>query len=265
MKPLILENMQRQMALPPCVESALTPIMDWSDTGIVLSARKHGETSVIVSLLTSGHGRHLGLVRGGAGRRSRGVYQAGNVVAATWKARLEEHLGSFTCEMTRAVAVDYLDDPMRLAGLSALAAVTEAALPEREPHDVLYRRFTAMIDDLKSGGWLEDYVSFELELLAELGFGLDLSQCAATGETEDLIYVSPKSGRAVSRGAGAPYKEKLLPLPAFLVNAGLAGAGEEAAANGDILDGLALTGHFLERHVFIHRARGGAAPRPRIK
>ncbi|MFP6735700.1 MAG: DNA repair protein RecO [Rhodospirillales bacterium] len=232
--------------------------MDWTDTGIVLAARKHGETSVIVSLLTAAHGRHLGLVRGGAERRSRGVYEVGNVVAATWKARLEEHLGSYRCELTRAVAVDYLDDPLRLAGLSALAAVTEAVLPEREPHAALHGRFLGMIDDLKNGGWLAGYVVFEMELLAELGFGLDLSECAATGAAEDLIYVSPKSGRAVSRAGGAPYKEKLLPLPAFL--AGADGAPEA----GDVMDGLLLTGYFLDRHVFIHRPHGGPAARQRF-
>jgi DNA repair protein RecO (recombination protein O) len=247
--------------------------MDWTDTGIVLAARKHGETSVIVSLLTAEHGRHLGLVRGGAGRRSRGVFETGNVVAATWKARLEEHLGNYVCELTRAVAVDYLDDPLRLAGLSALAAVTEAALPEREPHAALFGRLTGLIDGLKGGGWPADYVMFEMVLLSELGFGLDLSACAATGSAEDLIYVSPKSGRAVSREGGAPYREKLLPLPPFLAGAaGASGAAGGAGApgasgapdTGALIDGLTLTGYFLERHVFVHRRHGAPAARQRF-
>ena len=239
-------------------ESVLTVVMDWSDTGVVLRAHKHGETSVIVSLLTAKHGRHLGLVRGGAGRRARGVYETGNLVAATWKARLEEHLGAYTCELTRAVAVDYLDDPLRLAGLAALAAVTEAALPEREPHETLFGLFSALIDDLQGDNWLANYVAFEIEVLGEMGFGLDLSECAATGAAEDLIYVSPKSGRAVSGEGGAPYKEKLLPLPAFL-------AGEDTAPEAaDILDGLALTGYFLDRHVFNHLHHGTPAARQRL-
>ncbi|MEE2761040.1 MAG: DNA repair protein RecO [Pseudomonadota bacterium] len=232
--------------------------MYWTDIGIVLTARKHGETSVIVSLLTAKHGRHLGLVHGGAGRRARGVYEAGNLVSATWKARLEEHLGSYTCELTRAVAVDYLDDPLRLAGLAALAAVTEAALPEREPHEPLFGLFSALIDDLQGDNWLANYVAFEIEVLGEMGFGLDLSECAATGTTENLIYVSPKSGRAVSGQGGAPYKEKLLPLPAFLATE------DTTPGAADILDGLALTGYFLNRHVFTHRLHGAPAARQRL-
>lgn len=236
--------------------------MDWTDTGIVLAARKHGETSVIVSLLTGEHGRHLGLVRGGAGRRARGVYETGNVVAATWKARLEEHLGSFSCELTRAVAAEHLDHPLRLAGLSALAAVTEAALPEREPHEALFGHFARLIDDMTSGNWMRDYVAFEMELLTEMGFGLDLSECAATGATDDLIYVSPKSGRAVSRAGGAPYKGKLLPLPAFLAGAGP--SDDDLPGAVDVMDGLTLTGYFLERHVFVHRRGGAPAARQRF-
>jgi DNA repair protein RecO (recombination protein O) len=238
--------------------------MDWTDTGIVLAARKHGETSVIVSLLTNEHGRHLGLVRGGAGRRARGVYETGNVVAATWKARLEEHLGSYSCELTHAVAAEHLDHPLRLAGLSALAAVTEAALPEREQHGLLFGHFARLIDDLTGGNWMRDYVAFEMALLTEMGFGLDLSACAATGETDDLIYVSPKSGRAVSRAGGAPYKEKLLPLPAFLAGAGTEAGAEAEAKPGDVMDGLLLTGYFLERHVFVHRRSGAPAARQRF-
>jgi len=232
--------------------------MDWTDSGIVLGAKKHGESSVIVSLLTTEHGRHLGLVRGGAGKRARGIYEAGNVVSATWRARLEDHLGSYTCEMTRAVAVDYLNDPLRLAGLTALCALAETALPERQHHPALYGRFWGLIEDLPGDNWQQDYVLFELELLSELGFGLDLSACAGTGATEDLIYVSPKTGRAVSAAAGEIYKEKLLPLPAFLLEEGITASAE------DIRAGLILTSHFLERTVFVHHRSGAPAARQRF-
>ncbi len=192
--------------------------MDWTEDGIVLAARKHGEASAVVQLFTRGHGRHAGLVRGGAGSKARGVYQAGNLVAARWRARLAEHLGSFTCELVRSHAAAILDDPLRLAGLASACAVAEATLPERHPYPELYDAFAAMIGALANDpAWSAVYVHWELTLLGELGFGLDLGRCAATGATDDLVYVSPKSGRAVSRLAGEPYRDRLLPLPGFLV------------------------------------------------
>jgi DNA repair protein RecO (recombination protein O) len=226
--------------------------MDWTDTGIVLSARKHGENGVILSLMTEGHGRHLGLVRGGTGRRSRGLYQPGNAVSATWRARLEDHLGSYSCELVQAHAAAVLDDPVRLAGLSALVAVIEAALPERETHPRLYRDAVELVANMTAPDWLEHYVRFELVLLRDLGFGLDLTSCAATGRNDQLAYVSPRTGRAVSASAGEPYRDKLLPLPAFLT-------GENRAAPAEVLQGLQLTGYFLERTVFAHAAKGPAA------
>ena len=220
--------------------------MNWSDEGYVLSVRRHGEAAAIVNLLTREHGRHAGLVRGGAGRRLRGVLQPGNLVAAEWRGRVAEHLGSYTVEGMRDHAAGLLSDGNRLAGLTAAAAVTEAALPEREPHLAAHDGFAALLSALaETPNWAAIYVRFELGLLAELGFGLDLSHCAATGSTEDLAYVSPRSARAVSREAAAPYKEKLLPLPGFL----LPKAGEKLARQ-DILDGLKLTGYFLQTAVF---------------
>ena len=190
--------------------------MEWSDTGIVLSARRHGESAAVVSLLTEHHGRHAGLVQGARGRRGRGLYEPGNTLAARWQARLAEHLGRYTCELVRAQSSVLLDDPPRLAALAAVCALTEATLAERHPYPQVYRALGHLLDALEANErWAETVVRWELVLLGELGFGLDLSACAATGAVEGLAYVSPRSGRAVSREAGAPYVEKLLPLPPF--------------------------------------------------
>ncbi len=218
--------------------------MEWTDEGIILSARKHGETSAIVTLLTRAYGRHAGLVRGGAGKGARGVLQPGNRVEARWRARLAEHLGTLTCEMNHAFAAAVLDDADRLAALSAACAVAEAALPEREPFPPVYDGLLALLGAIENDVWPVAYIRWELGLLTQLGFGLDLSECAATGRNDQLAYVSPKSGRAVSMAAGEPYKGKLLALPAFLAGGG------NGATPGALLDGLRLTGHFLEHHVF---------------
>tara|TARA_B100002051_G_scaffold255403_1_gene271000 strand:+ start:59 stop:790 length:732 start_codon:yes stop_codon:yes gene_type:complete len=220
--------------------------MEWHDDGIVLTARKHGESSAIVTLLTREHGRHAGLVRGGMGRRKRGLFQPGNRVRATWRARLAEHLGSYTCEMTAAVAAPFMDDRLRLAGLSAICAVAEAALPERERYEPVYEGMRILLDVLDQDIWPTIYVKWEMGLLQELGFGLDLTCCAATGITENLTYVSPKSARAVSADAAEPFKHVLLRLPGFLIDTG------QTASWPDIADGLRLTGFFLDRQVFAH-------------
>lgn len=218
--------------------------MQWQDEGVVLAARRHGETAAVATLFTRDHGRHAGLVRGGAGRRARPLYQPGNRLSVTWRARLPEHLGALTAEPLRLYAALLLDDPARLAALGAACALIEARLPERDPHPALYRALVDLLDDLSGRpDWPADYVRFELALLAELGFGLDLSACAVTGSHEDLAYVSPRSGRAVSRGAAGAYADRLLPLPGFL-----AGGGPPDAA--EVLDGLRLTGYFLRRHLF---------------
>ena len=229
--------------------------MEWSDTGIVLSARRHGESAAVVSLLTERHGRHAGLVHGARGRRGRGLYQPGNTLAARWQARLPEHLGRYTCELVRAQSSMLLDDAPRLAALAAVCALTEATLPERHPYPQVFGTLRHLIDALEAGGrWAEAVVRWELALLGELGFGLDLAACTATGATHDLAYVSPRSGRAVSREAGAAHAEKLLPLPPFL-------AGDAPASPADIVAGMRLTGWFLEKHVFAEQ--GGRMPRAR--
>lgn len=235
--------------------------MNWSDIGIVLSARKYGEGSAIVSLMTLTHGRHMGLVRGGSGKRARGIYQAGNLVSADWRARIEEQLGSFTCELLKPEAALYLDDSLRLAGLSSACAVLEVALPEREPHPEVYESLFNFIANLESEDWLERYVRWEIALLAELGFGLDLTSCASTGQADELIYVSPKSGRAVSTTAGEPYKDKLLALPGFLQRAGEAVGKPDYNA---IYQGLHLTSYFMDRNVFIHNRNGAPPARTRL-
>jgi DNA repair protein RecO (recombination protein O) len=228
-------------------------MIEWTDDAIVLSARRHGESAAIVSLLTRAHGRHAGLVPGGAGRRARGVYEPGNRVSASWRARLSEHLGHYACELAESRAAGLLDDALRLAGLSAATALVDAALPEREPHARLFDSLDGLIARLcvapLGAAWAAYYVRFELDLLAELGFGLDLGRCAATGRSDDLAFVSPKTGRAVSAAAAAPYRDRLLPLPVFLTH----GADAAAVPVEILLSGFRLTGFFLDRHVFAHQ------------
>jgi DNA repair protein RecO (recombination protein O) len=217
--------------------------MQWTDEGIVLGVKRHGEASAILELMTREHGRHLGLVRGGFGSRLKPVLQPGNSVSATWRARLDEHLGNYTVEGLRLRAAGFFGAPHAVYGVTHLAALMRL-LPERDPHAGLYAVFADLLDRLDEPQWAAPMVvRFELQLLAELGFGLDLTQCAATGAHAELIYVSPKSGRAVSRNAGAPYADKLLRLPEFLRD-------EQAPADSrDLADGFALTGFFLTRHV----------------
>lgn len=235
--------------------------MEWTDDAIVLTARRHGESAAIVTLLTREHGRHAGLVPGGAGKRARGLYEAGNLVLATWRARLPEHLGHFVCELSSANAARLLDEPLRLAALAAAVAVAESALPERAPHPRAYAGLLGLVAALTDPGrktedWAAAYAHWELDLLAELGFGLDLSECAATGTNDRLTYVSPKSGRAVSAAAGEPYRDRLLALPSFLLGPGEVPA--RPADLGEVLAALTLTGHFLARDVFAH------GPRPNV-
>jgi DNA repair protein RecO (recombination protein O) len=217
--------------------------MQWTDDAIVLGAKRHGEANAILDLMTRAHGRHLGMVRGGAGSRLKPILQPGNSLSATWRARLDEHLGHYTVEPLHLRASDYFAAPHAIYGVGHLAALMRL-LPERDPHEALYNAFDALLDCLVDARVAAPMVArFELQLLAELGFGLDLAECAATGATEDLVYVSPKSGRAVSREAGAPYAERMLRLPGFLQDAVHEPAAEQLA------DGFALTGFFLERYV----------------
>jgi DNA repair protein RecO (recombination protein O) len=227
--------------------------MQWSEEAVVLGVRRHGETSAIADVLTRGHGRHLGLVRGGRSRKSRPVLQPGNLVLASWRARLEDQLGSFTVEAVAMRAAGLIADPFKLAGLSTLTGWSQV-LPEREPHPRLYDALTvalAALDD--DAAWPAVLVRYELGLLEELGFGLDLSCCAATGEQEELAYVSPRTGRAVSAAAGAAYHDRLFALPAFLRQAD---AGQPTRE--EVIAGLRLTGHFLQRHIL--QPRELAAP-----
>ena len=221
--------------------------MEWSDDAIVLSLRAHGESSGILEALTRAHGRHLGLVRGGSSSKGRAVLQPGNRVKLTWRARLSEHLGNFTVELAKSRASDMFEERAALAGLNALAAIAGAVLPEREPHEAAYEGADTLLEMIAAHefpDWAPLFVHWEIGLLNELGFGLDLARCAATGTADDLIYVSPRSGRAVSREAGEPYRGRLLDLPAFLLGRQ---AGDASA--GDLLAGLQLTAHFLEQWV----------------
>ncbi len=220
--------------------------MQWTDEGIVLGVKKHGEANAILELMTHAHGRHLGLVRGGAGSRMRPLLQPGNSVNAVWRARLDEHLGTYAIEGLRLRAANFFGDSYAVYGVTHLAALARL-LPERDPHAGVHAALEGIMDRLDDARRVAPLVArFELALLAELGFGLDLAQCAATGETADLVYVSPKSGRAVSREAGEPWRDKLMRLPAFLA---AEDAGEEPSAP-DVADGFEITGFFLARYVF---------------
>jgi DNA repair protein RecO (recombination protein O) len=245
--------------------------MEWRDTGFVLAARRHGESGLIAELLTREHGKHAGLVRGGQSPRRRAVLQPGNKVEAGWRGRLSEHLGTLECELVEPYAARLLDDPDRLAALGAACALLLAALAEREPQGELYASFAGLLGALDSAlrsapglvnSWVLSYVVWECDLLRGLGFGLDLGRCAATGATHDLAYVSPRSGRAVSRTAGAPYHDKLLPLPDFLHRDMPPGEpGGELVGQSEIVAGLTLTGYFLLHHVL--GPHGGKLPEAR--
>ncbi len=221
--------------------------MQWTDEGIVLGVRRHGEASGILELMTRDHGRHLGMVRGAFGSRIKPILQPGNSVTATWRARLDEHLGNYSVEALSLRAAGYFSASHAIYGVTHLAALMRL-LPERDPHEGLYDVFASLLDRLDDPAWAAlEVVRFELRLLAELGFGLDLTECAATGATQDLTFVSPRSGRAVSREAGFPYADRMLRLPAFLQDEAV------AASVADLADGFALTGYFLERHVLAPR------------
>ena len=217
--------------------------MEWTDEAIVLSARAHGEHAAVVTLLTAVHGRHAGLVAGGQGRNAQPTLQPGNRVKATWRARLPEQLGNYTLDLVTSHAAGWLDAQEILSIIASAAVVTEASLPERQPMPGIFASLATLFSLPEADLWGPSYVKWELGLLQALGYGLDLSQCAASGRAENLTYVSPRTGRAVSEEEAAPYRDKLLQLPSFLLGVG----GWEAE---DILMGLQLTGHFLSRHVF---------------
>ena len=231
--------------------------MQWTDEGIVLGVRRLGESGVILELMTQERGRHLGLVRGGTGARLRGVLQPGNSLRATWRARLDDHLGHYLVEGINLRVAGILTTAHAVHGVTHLAALCRL-LAEREPHAGIHATLEQILDALDDPSVVGPMVArFELAFLAELGFGLDLSSCAATGAKDDLIYVSPRSGRAVSGAAGEAYREKLLRLPSFLRTAA------EPASAADLADAFALTGFFLDRHAFA--PRGLAVPDARAR
>lgn len=214
--------------------------MEWTSTGYVLSVKKHGETSAIIDVLTRDRGRHAGLVRGGVGKRLRPVLQAGNKVQVTWHARLSEYLGTYQVEALTSRAAEIMEDRLMLTALNAMSAMAKETLPEREAHPRVYDAFEILLANLEDPDiWPVLYVHWEAGLLQALGYGLDLSACAATGVNDQLTHVSPRSGRAVSASAAEPYLDKLLSLPAFMM-------GSPSATPIDIANGLALTGYFLE-------------------
>lgn len=233
--------------------------MHWSDDGIVLGARRHGETGVILELLTREHGRHLGLVHGGRSRRLQPVLQPGNTVRVVWRARLDEQLGGYTVEVVDLRSARLIASAGALYGLGYLAALVRL-LPERDPHPDLFEAAILLIDNLTDPAWAPALaIRFELTALRDLGYGLDLATCAATGSAEDLAYVSPRSGRAVSRAAGEPYKDRLFRLPDFLRD-------QETFAPpspDDLAAAFVLTEHFLCRHAF--EPRGLAMPDERAR
>lgn len=231
----------------------------WEDQGIVLATRPHGENGAVVSLLTEGRGRHAGYVRGVHSSKNRGTLEPGNLVDAHWQSRIEGNLGSLTLELQKNAASRYMSDPLRLAALQSACALCDTALPEREGHPGLFHGLLALTEALDTELWGPAYVMWEMALLRELGFSLDLSKCAGGGDLNDLFYVSPKTGRAVSKGAGAIYKERLLVLPEFLKKNG------EDGGQDDILTGLKLTAHFLEHWVYAHHTTGMPEARLRFQ
>jgi DNA repair protein RecO (recombination protein O) len=223
--------------------------MDWDLPAIVLNTRPYGEGDVIVTLMTAEHGAHRGLARGGASRAQGGLWQAGNFVQARWLARMSDQLGSFRGELIHATAASVMDDPLALAMLTAVCAQSEDALPEREPHEAVFAGLVGLMPRLALGdAVLPELIQWEMVLLADLGFGLDLTSCAVTGATEGLAFVSPKTGRAVTAEAAGVWSSRLLRLPPFLL-------GAAAASPEDWRDGLRLTGHFLTRDLFGGRHR----------
>ena len=221
-------------------------MIEWQDDAIVLSVRPHGESSVVVLALTKERGKHAGLVRGVKSQEARGGLQPGNFVKLTWKARLADHLGVFQIELVRSNAVIFFDDPLRLSGLTAALSVCEQALPDREKLLPIFEALLILIEHIKEQEeiiWIATYIRWEIGFLGALGFSLELSTCAVTGTDDDLSFVSPKTGRAVSKEIGLKYSAKLLKLPDFLTPKGFKKTTE-------FIDGLNLTGYFLRRHVF---------------
>lgn len=216
--------------------------MQWTGEGLLIGVRRHGETSVIAEVMVQGRGRTLGLVRGGRSSKLAATLQPGNTVQVAWRARLEQHLGSFVVELIDARAADLIADRLKLYACQLLCDHLRL-LPERDPHDRLLGLAVDALDDKSPHDLAVDLARFELSLLDELGFGLDLSACVVTGTTEDLTHVSPKTGRAVSREPAKPYCDRLLVLPQFLI-------ADVEATQADLHHAFRLTGHFLHMHAW---------------
>ncbi|MFH1158976.1 MAG: DNA repair protein RecO [Pseudomonadota bacterium] len=233
-------------------------MLEWRDDGIVLSARGHGETGGVVSILTRDHGRAMGYVYGATSTKTRGILEPGNLVSVHWRAKSHDQLGTFMPELEKSHAAEVMEDPVKLTAMQSACSLADKTLPEREKHTGVYEGTKALMAAFGTDIWAPTYIYWELGLLRELGFALDLSKCVATGAVDNLIYVSPKSGCAVSGAAGELYKEKLLSLPSFL-------RGEGGFEESDILDGLKLTGHFLLHRVFSQSNSNLPEPRLRLE
>ena len=232
--------------------------LSWQDSGIILSLRPHGENGGIVSLLTQNHGRAAGYVYGINSSRVRGMLEIGNLVSAQWSAKTHDQLGAYAMELDTSFAGNIIDSPVKLTALQSACALADKTLPEHETHPGVYEGMLALLNAFGSEIWPAAYIYWEIALLRELGFGLDFSKCVATGATENLRYVSPKSGCAVSEEAAEPYKDVMLRLPPFL-------RGEARLEPADVLDGLKLTGHFLLHRVFSQANSNLPEPRLRLE
>jgi len=230
--------------------------MEWRDDALVLSVRPYGEGSAVVNLLTRERGRHAGLAQGVRGKAGRGLYEIGNRLAVDWRARLEDQLGRLSAELVTPTAALLMDDGDALTAAVACCALLDIVLPEREPQPGVFEATAVLLESLTRPDWQEVVIYWELGLLAALGYGLDLSRCAATGATEGLAWVSPKTGRAVSLEAGEAWKDRLLPLPAFL--------GGPEGSDRPLMDGFRLTGHFIEEWLLAPLHREPPAARSRL-
>lgn len=222
-------------------KDAITVPMDWRADGILLAVRRHGEAAAILEVFTAERGRHAGVVPGGASRRMAPLLQVGAQLDVNWRARLSDHIGTFAVELRKGRAAEAMGDRLALAGLSAVCALLTFTLPERAAYPALYARTLAVLDGLGAEHWARAYLGWEMALLSEMGFGLDLASCAVTGGTQDLAYISPRTGRAVSRGAAGEWADRLLPLPPVLLGAD--------GNTMEVLAGLSVTGHFLSTHL----------------
>ncbi len=238
--------------------------MEWQDEAIVLSASRLGESDAVLEVMTKKHGRSRGFMKGGFGRRNKANLQAGNMLQVNWRARLETNLGRFTIELMHSPLGQMMGDGARLSALAAATSVVASTMPEDHDHVEVYDGLAALVkllenDDGTAAVWACALARLELGILSELGYGLDLSECAATGDTEDLVYVSPKSAKAVSAAAGMPYKTRLLALPSFLLT------GHQVLPEAtDAIDALKLTGYFLDRNVWTVQGKGQPAARERL-